>query len=95
MPPILLTREEPDTRIRCELRVTQGFWAVLYDGQTFNEVRLWPDSRSQRYERAVFGTPGRAQHAARKLNAVYETDKFTVHQMMVSSAALDDPRTKL
>ena len=91
MPPIFLTREEPDTGIRREVRATKGVWTVLYDGQTFQEARLWPLGCTK-YERALFGTPGGALLAARKLNALYETNKFTVHQMMVCSSALPDPR---
>lgn len=91
MPPILLSREEADTGIRREIRATKGVWTVLYDGQTFQEVRLWPLGCTK-YDRAIFGTPGAALLVARKLNAAYETDRFTVHQMMVCSSALPDPR---
>jgi len=92
MPPILLDREGVDSNIRWELRATDGVFA----GLPVNEVQLRNlGARTiARYERTLFGNPGSAHHAARKLNRVYGTDRFTVHEALYWSEEIKDPQAK-
>ncbi len=90
-PQIYLVRTDPTDAFKVEIRAAKGVWVVLYDGQTFNEVKSWEGRRDWRYERSLFGNPGYAFVTARRLNAEFETDKFTVHKMEVVSDALADP----
>lgn len=92
MPQVFLVRTNPAERTTVEIRKAAGVWVVFYDGHPINEVKLWDDSKAHRIGRTIFGNPGHAFAAARRLNDDFGTDQFTVHKMEVVSDALEDPQ---
>ena len=59
---------------------SDGIWAVFYDNQpinlkTSNALISYPGPK---YKKCSFSNPGHAINLAKKLNAVYKTEKFSV-----------------
>jgi len=59
---------------------SEGIWAVFYDNQpinlkTQNILVAYPGPK---YKKVSFSNPGHAINLAKKLNALFKTDKFSV-----------------
>ena len=59
---------------------SEGIWAVFYDNQpinlkTQNILVAYPGPK---YKKVSFSNPGHAINLAKKLNAQFKTDKFSV-----------------
>ena len=59
---------------------SEGIWAVFCDNKpinlkTHNVLLSYP---SPKYKKVSFSNPGHAINLAKKLNALYKTEKFTV-----------------
>ena len=59
---------------------SEGIWAVFYDNQpinlkTQNILVAYPGPK---YKKVSFSNPGHAHNLAKKLNALFKSDKFTV-----------------
>jgi len=59
---------------------SEGIWAVFYDGQpinlkTQNMLVAYPGPK---YKKVSFSNPGHAINLAKKLNALFKSDKFSV-----------------
>jgi len=66
---------------RCEqVLAAEGIWAVFYDGSPINlkTANLLVQYPGPKYKKVSFSNAGHARNLARKLNAQFRTDKFTV-----------------
>jgi hypothetical protein len=59
---------------------SEGIWAVFYDNQPINvkSFNILTNYPGPKYARVSFSNPGHAINLAKKLNALFRSDKFTV-----------------
>jgi hypothetical protein len=57
-----------------------GIWAVFYDAKPINlkTSNLLTQYPGPKYKKVSFSNPGHAKNLAKKLNAQFKTDKFSV-----------------
>lgn len=57
-----------------------GIWAVFYDSKPINlkTSNLLTQYPGPKYKKVSFSNPGHAKNLAKKLNAQFKTDKFSV-----------------
>ena len=63
-----------------QVLASEGVWAVFYDGKPINlkTSNLLVQYPGPKYKKVSFSNPGHANNLAKKLNAQFKTDKFTV-----------------
>jgi hypothetical protein len=63
-----------------QVLASEGVWAVFYDGDPINlkTSNLLVQYPGPKYKKVSFSNPGHAINLARKLNAQFKTEKFTV-----------------
>lgn len=63
-----------------QVLASEGVWAVFYDGEPINlkTSNLLVQYPGPKYKKVSFSNPGHAINLARKLNAQFKTEKFTV-----------------
>ena len=79
--PRVLTEITDRNTYRCEqVLAAEGIWAVFYDGTPINlrSMNLLVQYPGPKYKKVSFANPGHAKNLARKLNAQFRTDSFTV-----------------
>ena len=79
-PTVLLDHVNKTTYKSDQVLVSEGIWAVFYDGKpinlkTHNILVAYPGPK---YKKVSFSNRGHAINLCKKLNALYKTDKFTV-----------------
>jgi hypothetical protein len=79
-PQVLIEHTNKTTYKTEQVLASEGVWAVFYDShpinlQTSNMLVQYPGPK---YKKVSFSNPGHAKNLARKLNAQFKTDKFTV-----------------
>ena len=89
-PTLICAHTEGDRVV--EVCDADAVYAVLYQGRpikvrTHNPAQAY---QGYKYGRASFQEPGHAVRLARKLNAVHDTDAFTVGIMTVKRVLLAD-----
>lgn len=59
---------------------SEGIWAVFCDNKPINlkTANILVSYPSPKYKKVSFSNPGHAINLAKKLNALYKTEKFTV-----------------
>lgn len=59
---------------------SEGIWAVFYDNQPINlkSQNILINYPGPKYKKVSFSNPGHAINLAKKLNALFKTDKFSV-----------------
>jgi hypothetical protein len=59
---------------------SEGIWAVFYDNKPINlkSGNILVNYPGPKYKKTSFSNPGHAINLAKKLNALFKTDKFTV-----------------
>jgi len=59
---------------------SEGIWAVFYDSKPINlkTANMLVQYPGPKYKKVSFSNPGHAVNLARKLNAQFKTDKFSV-----------------
>lgn len=82
-PTILLEHIEKSTYKSEQVLVSEGIWAVFYDGKpinlkSFNSLTNYPGPK---YKKVSFSNPGHAFNLATKLNKLFKTDKFQVYKL--------------
>ena len=84
-----MSRPKPNVIIEQTNRITykseqvlasEGVWAVFYDSKPINlkTSNLLVQYPGPKYKKVSFSNPGHAKNLAKKLNAQFKTDKFTV-----------------
>ncbi len=79
-PTVLLDHVNKTTYKSDQVLVSEGIWAVFYDGKpinlkTHNILVAYPGPK---YKKVSFSNRGHAINLCKKLNALYKTDKFAV-----------------
>ncbi len=79
-PNVLLEHVNKTTYKSDQILSSEGIWAVYYDNQpinlkTQNILVAYPGPK---YKKVSFSNPGHAHNLAKKLNALFKSDKFTV-----------------
>jgi len=82
-PTILLENIEKATYKTDQVLVSEGIWAVFYEGKpinlkSFNSLTNYPGPK---YKKVSFSNPGHAFNLAAKLNKLFKTDKFQVYKL--------------
>ena len=79
-PKVILEHTNKETYKVEQILDSEAIWAVFYKDQPFNlksgsMVSSYPGPK---YKKVSFSNPGHAKNLAKKLNAQFKTDKFTV-----------------
>jgi hypothetical protein len=79
-PNVLIEHTDKATYKTEQVLASEGVWAVFYDAKpinlkTSNMLTQYPGPK---YTKVSFSNPGHAKNLAKKLNAQFKTDKFTV-----------------
>lgn len=63
-----------------QVLASEGVWAVFYQGKPINlkTTNLLIAYPGPKYKKVSFSNPGHAKNLAKKLNAQFKTDQFTV-----------------
>lgn len=63
-----------------QVLASEGIWAVFYENKPINlkTSNLLVQYPGPKYKKVSFSNPGHAKNLARKLNAQFKTDKFSV-----------------
>jgi len=63
-----------------QVLASEGVWAVFYEHKPINlkTSNLLVQYPGPKYKKVSFSNPGHAKNLAKKLNAQFKTDKFTV-----------------
>lgn len=79
-PQVLVELTNKQTYKTEQVLASEGVWAVFYDGNPINlkTSNLLVQYPGPKYKKVSFSNPGHAKNLARKLNAQFKTDKFTV-----------------
>jgi hypothetical protein len=79
-PNVLVEQTNKSTYKTEQVLASEGIWAVFYDStpinlKTSNILVQYPGPK---YKKVSFSNPGHAINLAKKLNAQFKTDKFSV-----------------
>jgi hypothetical protein len=79
-PNVLLEHVNKTTYKSDQILSSEGIWAVFFDNQpinlkTQNILVAYPGPK---YKKVSFSNPGHAINLAKKLNALFKSDKFSV-----------------
>jgi hypothetical protein len=79
-PQVLIEITNKQTYKTEQVLASEGVWAVFYDNKpinlkTSNMLTQYPGPK---YKKVSFSNPGHAKNLARKLNAQFQTTKFSV-----------------
>lgn len=79
-PNVLVELTNKQTYKTEQVLASEGVWAVFYENKpinlkTSNFLVQYPGPK---YKKVSFSNPGHARNLAKKLNAQFKTDKFTV-----------------
>ena len=79
-PQVLIEHTDRQTYKTEQVLASEGVWAVFFDNKpinlkTSNMLTQYPGPK---YKKVSFSNPGHAKNLAKKLNAQFRTDKFTV-----------------
>lgn len=81
---------------RCEqVLAAEGIWAVFYDGSPINlkVSNLLQQYPGPKYKKVSFSNVGHAKNLARKLNAQFHTEKFSVVMLTYGQTIYPDAST--
>jgi hypothetical protein len=79
-PKILIELANKQTYRSDQVLASEGIWAVFFDRQPINlkTCNLLTNFPGPKYKKVSFSNQGHAVNLAKKLNAQFKTDKFTV-----------------
>jgi len=79
-PRILIDHTNKSTYKTEQVLASEGVWAVFYNNQPINlkTANLLVQYPGPKYKKVSFSNPGHAINLAKKLNAQFKTDLFTV-----------------
>ena len=81
-PNILLTYTDPKTFKAEQVLEATGIYAVFFDGQPINLRSLHTIiDLGPKYKKVSFSNPGHAHNLSEKLNKLFKTDRFAVHEL--------------
>lgn len=82
-PKVLLELTDKSTYQTEQVLISEGIWAVFYDGKpinlkNFNSLTSYPGPK---YKKVSFSNPGHALNLAKKLNRQFKTTRFEVYML--------------
>ena len=79
-PNVLVEQTNKSTYKTEQVLASEGIWAVFYDSTPINlkTSNLLVQYPGPKYKKVSFSNPGHAVNLAKKLNAQFKTDKFSV-----------------
>jgi len=79
-PNVLVELTNKQTYKTEQVLASEGIWAVFYDDQPINlkTANFLVQYPGPKYKKVSFSNPGHAKNLAKKLNAQFKTDKFSV-----------------
>lgn len=79
-PQVLIELTNKQTYRTEQVLASEGIWAVFFDNQPINlkTTNMLTQFPGPKYKKASFSNPGHAINLAKKLNAQFKTDKFSV-----------------
>jgi hypothetical protein len=79
-PNVLVELTNKQTYKTEQVLASEGVWAVFYNSKPINlkTANLLVQYPGPKYKKVSFSNPGHARNLAKKLNAQFKTDKFTV-----------------
>lgn len=79
-PTILLKYTDKNTFRSEEVLAAEAIWAVFYQGKPFNlkSSNSISPTPGPKYKKVSFSNPGHAHNLAKKLNATFKTEEFSV-----------------
>lgn len=79
-PQVLLEHINKSNYKSDQVLVSEGIWAVFYDGSPINlkTHNILVNYPGPKYKKVSFSNPGHAINLCKKLNNQFKTDKFTV-----------------
>jgi hypothetical protein len=79
-PSVIIEQTNRTTYKSEQVLASEGVWAVFYDSKPINlkTSNLLVQYPGPKYKKVSFSNPGHAKNLAKKLNAQFKTDKFTV-----------------
>ena len=79
-PTVLAEQTNRSTYKSEQVLAAEGIWAVFYDGKPINlkTANLLVQYPGPKYKKVSFSNSGHAVNLAKKLNAQFKTDKFSV-----------------
>jgi len=79
-PVVIIEQTNKSTYKTEQVLASEGVWAVFYDGKPINlkTANLLVQYPGPKYKKVSFSNPGHARNLAKKLNAQFKTDKFSV-----------------
>ncbi len=79
--PNVILEQVHKTTYKCDqILSSEGIWAVFYDGKPINlkSSNILVNYPGPKYKKSSFANRGHAINLAKKLNAQFKTDQFTV-----------------
>jgi hypothetical protein len=79
-PTVLVEQTNKSTYKTEQVLASEGVWAVFYEGKPINlkTSNLLVQYPGPKYKKVSFSNPGHARNLAKKLNAQFKSDRFTV-----------------
>ena len=79
-PRVLIEQTDKNTYRTQQVLAAEGIWAVFFDGQPINlkTANILVSYPGPKYRKVSFSNSGHAINLAKKLNAHFRTDKFSV-----------------
>ena len=79
-PRVLVEQTVKNTYKTSQVLASEGIWAVFYQDAPINlkSSHMLTQYPGPKYKKVSFSNPGHAINLARKLNAQFRTDQFTV-----------------
>jgi hypothetical protein len=79
-PRVLVEQTDKNTYKTSQVLASEGIWAVFYQDAPINlkSSHMLTQYPGPKYKKVSFSNPGHAINLARKLNAQFRTDQFTV-----------------
>jgi hypothetical protein len=79
-PNVLVEQTNKNTYKTEQVLASEGVWAVFYEAKPINlkTSNMLVQYPGPKYKKVSFSNPGHAINLARKLNAQFKTEKFTV-----------------
>lgn len=83
-PTILLDYTDPKTYKSEQVLEAEAIYAVFLDGKPINlrSLNSLVNYPGPKYKKVSFSNPGHAFNLSEKLNKLYKTDRFKVHQLV-------------
>jgi len=82
-PTVLLEYIDKKTYRAEQVLDAEAIWAVFYDNKPFNlkSLNSITNYPGPKYKKVSFSNPGHAHNLAKKLNDMFNTDKFSVYKL--------------